>query len=422
MSRLKELINKLCPDGVEYKPLWQVTIWDKRFNGVEETKQAKVTKFRHVSAKELKNLKRDCGDVALLSTGDFSGYTRKDDVLNNYNSGEVIAIPSGGTANVKYYNGEFIDSGNILAVSSNKDLYDLKFIYYSLLTKQNLLQSYFRGSGIKHPEMSAVLEIQLPFPPIEVQREIVEILDKFTEYDTELQSELQGRIKQYEYYRDRLLSFDTDIPKVKLGEAFYIKNGYTPSKSNPEYWEQGAIPWFRMEDIRGNGRVLEDSIQHVTPSAVKGELFPANSVILSTTATIGEPAYITVPFLTNQQITCIWPKEKYINKIDPKFVFYYSFRIGQWCKIISNKGGGLPIVSISKLKEYDFPLPPLAVQSRIVGVLDNFDKICSDLKIGLPAEIEKRQQQYEFYRDAILTFVEKGEITEHTHTHTHLEE
>lgn len=126
MSRLKELINKLCPDGVEYKPLWQVTIWDKRFNGAEETKQAKVTKFRHVSAKELKNLKRDCGDVALLSTGDFSGYTRKDDVSNNYNSGEVIAIPSGGTANVKYYNGNFIDSGNILAVSSNKDLYDLK--------------------------------------------------------------------------------------------------------------------------------------------------------------------------------------------------------------------------------------------------------------------------------------------------------
>ncbi len=390
MSRLKELINKLCPDGVEY---------------VELGEAVNVIRGKRLTKNQLSEEKTDSYGIPVIHGGDTPmGYY----IEANRKAGTTIVINTGTAGNVYYYAEPYWSSDACFSLypKQSRKLLD-RFLFFCVKTKEETLHSKIRSGAMPTIDALAVEKIRVPLPPIEIQKEIVEILDKFTEYDTELQSELQGRIKQYEYYRDRLLSFDTDIPKVKLGEAFYIKNGYTPSKSNPEYWEQGTIPWFRMEDIRGNGRVLEDSIQHVTPSAVKGELFPANSVILSTTATIGEPAYITVPFLTNQQITCIWPKEKYINKIDPKFVFYYSFRIGQWCKIISNKGGGLPIVNISKLKEYDFPLPPLAVQSRIVGVLDNFDKICSDLKNGLPAEIEKRQQQYEFYRDAILTFVEK---------------
>ena len=88
----------------------------------------------------------------------------------------------------------------------------------------------------------------------------------------------------------------------ELGELFTIKNGYTPSKAKAEFWEGGTIPWFRMEDIQANGRILKDSIQHITPQAVKGELFPANSIIISTTATIGEHALVIVDYLSNQRL------------------------------------------------------------------------------------------------------------------------
>lgn len=109
-----------------------------------------------------------------------------------------------------------------------------------------------------------------------------------------------------------------------IDDLFHIKNGYTPSKSNQEYWEDGTIPWFRMEDIRTNGRVLSDSIQHVSDSAVKGTLIPANSLFMSTTATIGEYALVLVPYLTNQQITSFSLREQYLGNINIKFLFYFS--------------------------------------------------------------------------------------------------
>ena len=96
---------------------------------------------------------------------------------------------------------------------------------------------------------------------------------------------------------------------AELQEIFDIKNGYTPSKKNPDYWTNGTIPWFRMDDIRLNGRILGDSLQHVTPQAVKNDyLFPANSIIITTTATIGEHALVTVDSLANQQFTFLTKK------------------------------------------------------------------------------------------------------------------
>lgn len=118
-----------------------------------------------------------------------------------------------------------------------------------------------------------------------------------------------------------------------LEELFVIKNGYTPSKSNSEFWTDGTVPWFRMDDIRAHGRVLSDSIQHVTKSAVKsGKLFPANSIILATTATIGEHALVIVDSLANQQFTFFSKRESLGFDLDMKYVFYYFFIIDEWCK------------------------------------------------------------------------------------------
>lgn len=108
-----------------------------------------------------------------------------------------------------------------------------------------------------------------------------------------------------------------------VDEIFDIRNGYTPSKRNKEYWENGTVPWFRMEDIRENGRILNSAIQYVNKSGVKGKLFSANSIMLSTTATIGEHALITVDYLSNQQISNFSLKKEYAELLNIKFVFYY---------------------------------------------------------------------------------------------------
>lgn len=114
--------------------------------------------------------------------------------------------------------------------------------------------------------------LQIPLPPLAVQREIVRILDKFTLYSQELAAELAARRVQYNYYRDRLLSFNVSTQRVPLKEIFNTRNGYTPSTNNKGFWE-GNIPWFRVEDIRLNGRILNNSLQHISKSAVKGSYF-----------------------------------------------------------------------------------------------------------------------------------------------------
>lgn len=209
MNKIEKMVKELCPDGIEWKKLGEVTYWDKKFKDVDNILQDKVVKFKHVEAQFLKSIAVSQGDIKLLSTGNFDGYTIREAAGNNINQGEVITIPSGGSANIKYYSGYFIDSGNLLGISKDVKRYSLKYVYYFLQSKNSLISSYFRGPNIKHPVMSAILSILIPVPPLEVQAEIVKILDNFTE----LQAELQARKKQYEYYRDKLLSFDNILKR-----------------------------------------------------------------------------------------------------------------------------------------------------------------------------------------------------------------
>lgn len=188
-----------------------------------------------------------------------------------------------------------------------------------------------------------------------------------------------------------------------LEDIFNIRNGYTPSKAKAEYWRNGVIPWFRMEDIRTNGRILSDAIQRITNEAVKNKPFSANSIIISTTATIGEHALITKPFLSNQQFTCLSLKDEYKDKYNIKFLFYYCYKLDEFCLKNLNQGN-FASVDMSKFRKFMFPIVPLDEQLRIVSILDRFDKLCNNLLEGLPAEITARQKQYEYYRDKLLTF------------------
>ena len=195
-----------------------------------------------------------------------------------------------------------------------------------------------------------------------------------------------------------------EIRWVKMSDLFDMKNGYTPSKVKSEYWENGTIPWFRMEDIRTNGRILSDSIQHITPDAVKGgKLFPANSFIIATTATIGEHALLIADSLANQQFTNLTIRKLLKNTAHTKYLYYYMFIVGEWCKNNTNVSG-FASVNMKKFKQLLIPIPPLSEQRRIVSILDKFEALVNDLSEGLPAEIAAVQERYEYYRNKLLSF------------------
>lgn len=212
-------------------------------------------------------------------------------------------------------------------------------------------------------------------------------------------------------YLEKLLD-GVEVEWVPVSELFQIKNGYTPSKSKKEFWENGTIPWFRLEDVRVNGRELNDSIQHINPLGVKGCLFPKNSIFMSTTATIGEYALVRVPYLTNQQITNFSISEKFSEAVNIKYIFYRFYDFGKWCTENANKSGGVSIIGLKKLSQYQFPIPypdnpekSLAIQSEIVRILDKFTALTAELT----AELNMRKKQYNYYRDQLLRFKE-GEV------------
>lgn len=192
-----------------------------------------------------------------------------------------------------------------------------------------------------------------------------------------------------------------------LGEIFSTRNGYTPSKQKREYWEGGTIPWFRMEDLRTGTRILVDAVQYVTSEGIKRSgLFKKGSIILATTATIGEHALLACDGLANQQFTNFELKPAYEAELLPRFVFYYFYIIDEWCKRTLTNVSSFPSVDIPRLLQQPFPIPPLEKQERIVRLLDEFDTLTSSLTEGLPREIELRRQQYAYYRDQLLSFDE----------------
>ncbi len=185
----------------------------------------------------------------------------------------------------------------------------------------------------------------------------------------------------------------------ELQELFITRNGYTPSKSKSEFWKNGTVPWFKMEDIRANGNILSDALQYVNECAVKGQLFPENSIIVATSATVGEHALITVPSLANQRFTYLMVKPEYEDRFMPKFLFYYCYKLDEYCLQNLNQSS-FASVDMKKFAKFKFPVPPLEVQREIVHILDSFTLLTAELT----AELTARKKQYEFYRNKLLTF------------------
>ncbi|WIH89825.1 restriction endonuclease subunit S [Brachyspira pilosicoli] len=396
MSKLEELLNKECPDGVEYVPLWSVTIWDKKFNSVDRKKQPEVINYPYLLASDLFAMEQDSGDVFLLSTGEKTGWTTEKIAANNLCNGEVVTIPWGKSRAVidciKYYKGKFVTADNRIMTSNDKKKLDNKFLYYIIISKGKLIDTFYRGSGIKHPDMSRVLDIIIPLPPIEVQKEIVRILDEFTEKTNKLQELLHRetilRKKQYEYYRDKLLTFNDDIEWKNLSEIAEIGTG---SSNTNEEIENGKYPFFvRSQEVRSKNEYEYDETAIITSGdgVGVGKIFH----------------YIEGKYALHQRAYRIHIIDE---NVIPKYYFYYMKTT--FLSYIEKTSFHSSVTSIRRpmLDNYPVPVPPLEEQERIVNILDKFDALCNDITRGLPAEIELRKKQYEYYRDKLLTFKEK---------------
>ncbi len=382
MNKIEKMIEELCPDGVEFRNLNEVS---------EMQRGTSLTKSKSVF-----------GKYPVISGGKEPAF-----YCNQYNrDGEIITVAGSGVGAgyVQFWN-EPIFVSDAFSIKANQDCL-AKFLFYVLQSNQEYIYSKKQGAGIPHVYISDIQNLQIPIPPLKIQSEIVRMLDTFTSLVSELNTELILRRKQFQYYRDQLLTFDSGVEFVDLETVFELRNGYTPSKSNADFWTDGNIAWFRMEDIRANGRVLSDSLQHITAAGIKGKLFEKDSIILSTSATIGEHAIITVDHLTNQRFTNFKIRNEFKSRIIPKFAFYYFFKIGEWCRENVHIGN-FSSVDMDRLKNFQFPVPPIEQQKKITAILDRFDKLCNDLTSGIPAEINARKKQYEFYRDKLLTFTQK---------------
>ena len=274
------------------------------------------------------------------------------------------------------------------------------YLYYWL----SLTAKSYVSEGMGNPKLmsNVASTIQIPIPSLSEQSRIVSILDTFTASIENLKEQIAERRKQYEYQRDQLLDLEgkEGVEMKPLKEVFDTRNGYTPSTKEEIFWTNGNIPWFKMEDIRDNGGILSDSNLHITPAAIKGKgLFKANSIILATSATIGEHALITVQHLCNQRFTNFYPNTKFVDKVDMKYVYYYMFIVDEWCKQHVNQGG-FASVDMTGLYNLPIPLPSLYEQQRIVSILDTFEASIANLE----AQLELRQKQYEYYRNQLLTF------------------
>lgn len=204
------------------------------------------------------------------------------------------------------------------------------------------------------------------------------------------------------------------VPYYRLDQVFDILQGYSPSMDKKEYWEGGTVPFFRMENLKGDGckLVASDTDMFCTMDSIRGKPFPGGSLIMATCATIGVHALVCEDFLANQRFSVLKPavfepkiagsRLKIANEpLDMDFANYYAFELDKWCKDHINEGT-FAQVNMVGFRAFPWPVPPLQVQREIVAILDKFDMYCNDMTAGLAGELEMRRKQYRYWRDKIF--------------------
>ena len=392
MSRLADLINELCPDGVEYKPLGEVAEL-KRGSGMPKkmftdagipaihyghiyTKYGIYTKVAAAYVDKANSQK-----LALVYPGDLV-------VANTSENLEDV-----GKAVTWLGESVAVTGGHATVVRSS--VMNTVFLSYYFRTEEFSRKKQRYSRGTKVIELSAVnlAKILIPVPPLEVQCEIVRILDQFTTLEAELEAELEARRAQYEYYRNQLLSYDAlasrgpvkwvklkDIVSMRAGSSITSKDIATVADSSHVY------PCYGANGIRGY------------VSAVTNR--DNASIIGRQGALSGNISFAEAPFFATEHAVVVTPKVKLVLRW-----LYHTLIVAELSKYVTKSAQ--PGLSVRRLEQVEVLFPSIEEQQRIADILDRFDALVNDISLGLPAEIAARRAQYEYYRDRLLSFPEK---------------
>ena len=386
MNYIDRLVAELCPDGVEYRPLGEIADIG---TGKSDKKEAQ-------------------------ESGQYPFYVRSKTILRSskylYDETAIVIPGEGGVGEIFHFvSGKYDLHQRAYRVSFTVDEMNPKFGYYYISSFfKEYINRHAVEATVKSIRKPMLVKFEVPVPPLEIQEAIVEILDKFTNLEAELEAELEARTLQYEYYRSSLFNTlrnpETGVPTIAglvkelcpegveyrpLGEIADIGTGKSDKK---EAQESGQYPFYvRSKTILRSSKYLYDETAIVIPGeGGVGEIFH----FVSGKYDLHQRAY-RVSFT--------------VDEMNPKFGYYY---ISSFFKEYINRHAvEATVKSIRKpmLVKFEVPVPPMEIQQRIVDILDRFDALTSSLSEGLPAELAARRSQYEYYRDQLLTFPRKGE-------------
>ena len=367
MSKLEELIQQYCPDGVEFVKLGEIL---------------GVNRGRRLTKAEL--------------SGDGQYYVyhgSKDTPLGKYTQFNVkgnttIVVNTGGIGGVKFCADDFWCSDGSFWIGHSELLND-KYVYYFLSPLESYFASQKRVGGVPTIDRSVVENVEIPVPPLPVQEEIVRILDSFTELQAELQAELQKRLQQYNYYRDNLLSFEgrADVEWKRLGDVCDIRRGIRVVKKQLN--DNGTYPVFQ-NSIPPMGYYDQYNREGNMP------------YIICAGSSSGSVGYCSSPFWAADDCFTIESIQVY-----SRYAFHCLKKNNH--RLFSQvRNGSMPRLPHDAIDNLIIPIPSFEEQERIAAILDRFDALTTDITAGLPAEIEARRKQYEYYRDQLLTFKQKA--------------
>ena len=372
MSRLDELIQELCPDGVEYKRIDEICDISRGRVMSKDYIQANQGEYPVYSSQTENN-----GELGKISSFDYEG--------------EYLTWTTDGAnaGSVFYRNGRFSITNVCGLLKVNKDDVITRYIYHSL----QIEAPKYVNKGMGNPKLmsNVMARIKLAVPPLEVQREIVRILDNFTE----LTAELTARKQQYEYYFNKIMNM-YNSPVVKLGDIGQVKMCKRIMKAQTS--SEGEIPFYKIgtfgkEPDAYMSRELYDEYVTKYSYPSKGDILISCSGTIGRTVVFdGEPAYF-------QDSNIVW-LEHDGTKVSNEYL-RFAYMTNPW---IVSTGGTISRLYNDGILKAEIPLPSMDEQKNIVELLSRFDSICNDFSSGLPAEIEARQKQYEYYRDKLLTF------------------
>lgn len=382
MTKLEQLIKELCPNGVEYRELHEIlTIKNgSDYKGFGE------------------------GDIPVYGSGGIMTYV---DTFA-YNKPSVLIPRKGSIDKLYYVDTPFWNVDTIFYTDIDTTKATPRYVYHCLLREH--LEQYNIAGGVPSLTQKVLNKIKIHVPPLEVQAEIVKILDEYstsvTALQQELEKELTARKKQYEYYRDLLLDFgvhggasECEWRTIKLGDIGKISmcKRIMKSETSPD----GDIPFYKIGTFGGepNAYISKETFEKyksLYSFPKKGDiLISAAGTIGRTVVYDGEPAYY-------QDSNIVWidnDETMVLNRY-----LYYIYQLSPWQ---ISTGGTIARLYNDNIANAKISIPPIKEQERIVSILDRFDKLCNDISEGLPAEIEARRKQYEYYRDKLLSFKEQ---------------